>query len=274
MIALPGLARTMSEEGDLKASWTRFFRAECAESVRELVDDYPAERSLHVDLLDLYGHDESFAQALLAEPERYLAAGKEALGDVDDSVERVNLRLTNNPGMVAIGQVRSKHVSELVTVEALVGTVDRVQSAPVEAVYRCGHCGNRVGATSDRRAVPGRCPECGVEGTLAIDVPRSTLVDVQRVELEPPPEDRSDDDPPVAIDAVLDDDLVGTVGPDDRVLVTGIVGLDRSSGADRFDFRIDVVSVQAARGETSEPADVPSALKRSIHERWQRTVDW
>lgn len=264
----------MPDEEDLRATWSQFFRARREDAVRELVEAYPDERSLQVDLLDLYGFDETFAQALLADPRRYLGAGADALRGLDDSFERVHVRITNNPGLVSLDSVRSRHVAELVTVEAVAGTIDRVQSVPATAIYRCEHCGNRLRRRSnDRVAAPRRCPECGVEGTFTLDVGRSHFVDVQRVGLELPPEDRAEDAPPGTIHAVLDDDLVGTVRPDDRLLVTGIVGVSREPGTERFDFTLDVVSVEAARGRTADAADVPSALKRSIHERWERTLD-
>lgn len=262
------MARNRSE---LQDTWRTYFREVCSDDVRQLAADYPEERSLYVDILDLYEFDDEFTKSLFSAPDRFLRAGADTLSSLADGFERVNVRLTNNPGLLGIDGLRSRHVSELVTVEGVTAAVDGIQSAVSEAVYECPDCGESVrrqprGLLAD----PDGCTACGFQGSLELRQDRSTFVDVQRIELERPADGRSERVGTVSIDALVDDDLVGSVRPDERVLVTGIVRLERRSAPNRFDFYLDVVSLDEEPGEVQRPAsDASSDLQRAIQSRWE-----
>lgn len=255
--------------------WRSFYRERCQDDIRELVEEYPQERSLYVDVLELYEFDSTFTEALFSQPERCLQAGRDALRDLVDGFERVNVRLTNHPGLLSLDGLRSRHVSELVTVEGVVAAVDPVQSSVVEAVFSCPACGEAVRRRAGSPATPpGRCDSCGAHGPLQLDEGRSTFVDVQRTELTRPTTATSDEGPSVAIDAVLDDDLVTTVQSSDRLLATGIVSLDAQSATNRFDFYLDVVSIDREPGEVRrEVDDAANELQRAIESRWELLAD-
>lgn len=259
---------------DLRDTWGRFYRSTSESEVRQLLEAYPQERSLHVDVLDLYEFDESFTRGLFSSPDQYLHAGADALRSLDDSFNRVNVRLTNHPGLLGIDSLRSRHVSELVTVEGVVADVDRVQAAAAVAVFECRRCGHRVQRRGRGIEPPGRCGECGTTDAHRLDFDRSSFVDVQRLELEGPVENRRDGDLPAAIDAVIDDDLVGTVLPGDRVLATGVVRLESGAHSGRFDFYLDVNSVDEEPGQVQASTDdISSELQQAIESRWELLTD-
>ena len=272
-MAVPGVERAMPD--DLRETWRAFLAEACRDEVHELAEQYPRERSLYVDVLDLYAFDGDFTTALFAEPDRYLRAGAAVLRELGDPFERVNVRLTNHPGLLGIDGLRSRHVDELVTVEGVTAEVAGVQSAVEVAAYRCRECGE----TERRRlaglaATPGRCGACGTAGALDRDVEGSTYVDVQRVRLERPPDGRAEEGPRAAIDALLDDDLVGTVGPGERLLATGVVRLQPADAPNRFDFYLDVVSLDEEPGEVSAAGeDISGELQQAIESRWQLLTD-
>lgn len=263
------------DRGELRDVWRTYFREAVADDVRQLAGDYPQERSLYVDILDLYEFDEGFTKALFSAPDRYLRAGADALESLADGFERVNVRLTNNPGLLGIDGLRSRHVSELVTVEGVTAAVDGIQSAVSEAVYECASCGETVRRRPrERLETPARCHACEAPGSLELRQDRSTFVDVQRVELARAPDARSDGEASASINALVDDDLVGTVGRDERLLVTGIVRLERRSAANRFDFYLDVVSLDEELGDTQRAeVDASSELQQAIESRWELLAD-
>lgn len=263
------------DRGQLQDTWRTFFREACPDDVRQLAADYPQDRSLYVDVMELYEFDGEFTKALFSAPDRFLGAGADALRGLADGFGRVNVRLTNHPGLLGIDGLRSRHVSELVTVEGVAASVDGVQSAVVEAVFECPACGETVRRTpGNQLEVPRTCPACGSAGPLQLRQDRSRFVDVQRLELERPPDGRGDTDGVASIDAVLDDDLVGTVRPDERLLATGIVRLERTSPVNRFDLYLDAVSIDEEPGETQRTVDdVSSELARAIQSRWEVLTD-
>lgn len=275
-MAVPPVERIMSDDrADLRETWRTFFGEAYRDDVGQLAERYPQERSLYVDVLDLYEFDNEFTTALFAEPDRFLRAGAATLQELADPFERINVRLKNHPGLLGIGGLRSRHVAELVTVEGVTAEVDGVQSALETAAYVCGACGE-----TERRRVAGRpmaarrCGSCGTAGALELTRESSTYVDVQRVRLESPPEGRGEEGPPAAIDALLDDDLVGTIGPGERLLTTGVVRLEPAAAENRFDFYLDVVSID------EEPGEVPAAgegisgeLQHTIESRWELLTD-
>lgn len=263
------------DRANLRETWRAFFSEACRDDIRRLAEHYPQQRSLYVDMLNLYEFDGEFTTSLFGNPDRYLRAGAAALRELADPFERVNVRLTNHPGLIGIDGLRSRHVAELVTVEGVTAEVGRVQSALETAVYVCEECGE----TEPRRVAglpttPGRCGACGTPGALELLHDASAYVDVQRVALEHPPEGRSDDGTPRAIEALLDDDLVGTIGPGERLLATGVVRLEPAGAPNRFDFYLDVVSLDEEPGDVPVGGeDISGELQQAIESRWELLTD-
>lgn len=239
---------------DLRERWRAVYRGQ-EDDVRRLAREYPGERSLSLDLLELYEQDEGLAEALFADPDRVLRQGEAALAALRSEFDRVNLRVENHPGLLAPAGVRSRHVGELVTVEGTVAEADGVRARIAQARYTCRECGHDV-----RRRPVGlddpdleSCPECGGGKLRRTD---AEFVDVQRL--------RVVDDG--GIDVYLDDDLVGVAGAQDRALVTGVVRLDKRAG-NLFDFYLSTVGADVDPGERDRPAD--EEIQDLIRSRWE-----
>lgn len=266
----------MSKDGgSLRETWHSFYRSTCEADIRGLAEEYPQERSLYVDVLELYEFDEPFTRGLFSHPDRYLQAGAEALRGLDDAFNRVNVRLRNHPGLLGLESLRSRHVSELVTVEGVSVEVDQVQVTANPAVFGCRSCGHRLERDSGRRsAAPAQCSECGIPGGYQLDHARSTFIDVQRIELQGSSDNRPGGAGPVTIEAVLDDDLVGSVGVGDQLMATGVVRVARRADSERFDFYLDVNSVDEEPGQPPTSADdVSTELRDAITSRWERLAE-
>lgn len=255
------------QRSTIEGGWRSFFGGPYRPAVEELAGAYPDRRSLYVDVVDLHDHDAEFANALFAEPDRFLRAAAATLRELHDGFGRVNVRLENNPGLVGVADLGTRHLHELVTVEGAVETVEPVRTAAATAVFGCPSCGETTDTrpTGLRLSDPVGCDGCGWDGALELRHRDSRFVDHQRVTLIEPGADEASG---ASIDAVLDDDIVGAVEPGDQVLVTGIVRVDREGGSNRFERYLDAVSVSEERGGRDH-----DALDDVIRSQWESAID-
>lgn len=247
-------------------AWRSYFAERCRPDVEALVRAYPDRPSLSVDLVDLYGYDDEFTVALFDEPGRFLRRAVEVLCDGHDALEHANVRVTNNPALFELGDLRARHLHELVTVEGVAASVGPVGATAAVAVFECNACGAEVEQrpAGVRLSPPGRCVECDGVDALAFRPDRSTFVDLRRVALAPPQEERADDATPRTVDLFLADDLADAVAPGDGFLATGIVRPVRAGPSNRFDLCVEGLSV------TDERSPVPDrSLAEVIQSRWE-----
>lgn len=257
---------------DVAERWREFFRGQYHEAVAELASTYPDERSLYVDVLDLHEFDASFASALLSNPDRLLRLGSAVLRDLEDDLGRVNVRLTNHPGLLPIGRLRTRHAGEIVTVEGAITAVGEVQARIDLARFECAACGATATTRTTGRRLPDplRCEECGAHGTMSLRPGQSRHVDVQRVTIE----GAGPDDAPHGLEAFLDDDLVDAVRPGEEVVLTGVLRLAATDEPNRFDFYLDGITVEESRPvDPDAVGDAADDIQSLIRERWQFAVD-
>lgn len=250
--------------------WRAFFRDQYREDIQRLAESYPDDRSLYIDVLDLYEYDSNLTEDLFSEPEQTLARAAATLMDVHKGFRQVNVRVRNHPGLLSIENLRSRHIGELVAVEGTAAAVDPRQSQAVVAVFECTHC---EGVTEEVPTglvleSPAVCGSCNGTGSIQLRFDRSTFVDAQHVRVEdlsgePTLTDR---DPP-GIDVFLTDDLVHTVDPEDTIVVTGIAKLHQDGSGNLFDLYLKAVSVSHDRAGPRR--DVDEDLTAVIEERWR-----
>lgn len=262
---------------DLDARWRAFYREVYESEIRELARDYPTERSLYVDILDLHSYDPDLAASLLSHPERLLARAEKTLHDIHRDLDRANVRIIHHPGLVTLANLGSNHIHELVSIEGVVGDVSPVRSKLLEAVYECQECTSirRQSPTGITECPPRRCDECGHRDTFELRQQTSTFVDTQRLTLLEPRDEREHANVPRSVDVHVDDDLVGTFTQDERVLVTGIVGVAETDESNRFDFFIKGITVEESSqiDRSKAESDGETGLDDVIESRWRDVVD-
>lgn len=266
---LAGMATTRS---DLAEEWRSFYREHRRDAIASLASAYPDDRSLYVDVVDLHRYDASFSEALLSKPDTVLAAARDALRDLDDGFDHVNVRVENVPGLLAPGDVRSRHVDELVAVQGEVVDLEPVHARLEVGVYRCRACDDavrreRFGADVD---APVRCEACGAPDAHALDHGRSTFVDVRRLTVA---DLSASAEGARTVGVVLQDDLVDAADPGEQLLATGIVRLaPREAGG--FEFFVEGLAVNEERpGGVEEELAPGEALQDVISSRWRRAAD-
>lgn len=259
-----------SSHSRIGSTWRSYFSQRCHPDVATLAADYPDRRSLYVDLVDLYGYDAEFTVALFDAPGRFLRQAATVLGEGHEAFDHVNVRVTNNPALFPLADVRSRHLHELVTVQGVAESLGPPEATVANAVYECHRCGATVDVRSwgVRLSDPRHCEECEGDGTLHLEPERSTFVDLRRVSFAEPPEDRVGRTPPRTIDVFLEDDLVDAVAAGDQFLVTGIVRPRCVGPSNRFDLYVDGITVAEERSAVED-----RSLAEVIQSRWESVTD-
>lgn len=246
--------------------WRSYFEERCRSDVENLAEAYPDRRSLHVDLVDLYGYDDEFAVAFFDDPGRYLRRAASVLCAGHDGFDYVNVRVRNNPSLFRLADLGAGHLHELVTVEGVAESVDPAGTTAAVAVFECEACGAGVEQHPHgvRLSTPRHCGACDRAGALAFRPARSTFVDLGRVEFTPPHDERADGESPRTVDLYLADDLSDAVDAGDRFLATAVVRPVRVGPSNRFDLCLDGVAV------AEERRPVPDrSLAEVIQSRWE-----
>lgn len=245
----------------VRERWRSYLLAHCESEVAGLAGTPPGERSLTVDLLALHEFDSDLARAVFEEPTRVLAAGTTVLEGLLDGEGAVKLRVENNPQQFPVSAVRARHHRALLTVDGVVETVGPVRARAAVARYDCPACGDPV----TRRPVgvdgdpPVGCGACEWDRELPFRPGDSTFVDLQRVELAPPPDAEGDGPRTDPLAAYLDGSLVGSVATGDHCRVTGVLRVHGTARGNEFAPYLDGLSVREER-DVSAPADLESVL--------------
>lgn len=261
----------MSGEGtDVKGRLRAVLRDRYREDIQELVAEYPENRSIYLDILDLHDYDPALTNELLSHPEHVLRKGRRILASVGDEFERVNLRIRNHPGLLAIGSIGVRHIGELVTVEGVVRSIDRVEARAIVGAFACTQCETLVTVpyTSGQLSHPQFCQSCESRSAFEFRSDQSTFIDIQCIEVVSPGEEPSA--ATWSLPVYLDDDLVNTLDESTQVHVTGIVRLVGTDANDRFSFSIDAISIDE---EPDAPPTDAKDLQEVIRSRWEFALD-
>lgn len=250
----------------IDSTWQSYFSQRCHPDVAALANHYPDRRSLYVDLVDLYGYDAEFTVALSDAPGRFLRRATGVLRDGREAFDHVNVRVTNNPAMFRLGDLGTRHLHELVTVQGVAESLGSIQATAAVAVFECRHCGEAVDVPpcGVRLSEPRRCESCDGDGAFEFRPGRSTFVDLRRVSFAAPRDERDDAADPRTLDVFLADDLVDAVHAGDQFLVTGIVRPVRVGPSNRFDLCVDGLTVAEERSAVED-----RSLAEVIQSRWE-----
>jgi len=222
----------------------RFFDTFCKERVEELFEKYPEKRSLEVDFVELSKYNSRIADTLLSKPDMIIRAAVEALKRMampssyevpfEPHVRFYNLPEQSRPMIQDIG---ADHVGSLICVDGLITKRTEIRPKVRVMVLRCQYCEHVEKVPIVRGAViPEVCPSCKRKG-LQHDEEESRFVNLQKLEAQEPLERIRGGAQASRIEVWLEDDLVNTVSPGQRVEITGVLRI-RPFGEGRAASRI------------------------------------
>lgn len=261
-------------------AFTDFYTGPYRETIQELDEDYPDERSLRIDWHALESWDGSVADEFLHKPARMRQFATNALTRLDEiSVVGVNVRVYNLPDRqtVRVGKYRTRQLGKLLSVRGKVVDMDGVTPYAEEAAFECPLCGtlSRMPQSYGDLMKPNECAGCeNSRPGFRFNREQSELVDLQKIVIIPP--DSNLDEPPATI-AFLKNDLVDMVGPGDLVTLNGIYETFKGQSESTLSTYIEVLDLDITERteiDTYGATEIREFIMDALTEQIQATDDW
>ncbi|MEM3291895.1 MAG: minichromosome maintenance protein MCM [Saccharolobus sp.] len=250
-------------------------------------------KSIIIDFSDILPFNQELADAILDNTREILPLLESALYDYllqldpmfQRDVDRVHVRIINIPRVLALRKIRSSDINKLVCVDGIL-----VKSTPVkEKVYKAilqhihPDCMQEFewpeeGEMPEIMEMPTVCPKCGKLGQFKLIPEKTKLIDWQKAVIQERPEEVPSGQLPRQLEVVLEDDLVDSARPGDRVKVTGILDIKQDSQVKRgskavFDIYMKVNSIEVSQKVLDEVViaeDDEKKIKELAKDSWIR----
>lgn len=209
----------------------RFFKDYCWTDILELANMYPDTRSLYINFINVEKFDRYLARDLLNNPGELIPEFETNLKEIDLPVDKIlkdaHVRIMNVPTRVPIGELRSKHLGKLISIEGMVRKATEVRPRITKAAFQCLRCEHItfVDQPSFKFEEPfSGCENetCGKKGPYKVRIEDSIFVDAQKLQVQEPPEDLRGTQAQ-NLDISIEEDLTGLILPGERVILTGIL---------------------------------------------------
>ncbi|MCL5413064.1 MAG: minichromosome maintenance protein MCM [Candidatus Marsarchaeota archaeon] len=205
---------------------TEFFNSYYINQINEMFISYPKKRSVLVDIKDLERYDIDIATELYSNPDAVIPLANNALSKMNPNTEAKEPAYArffgSDAGMPLIQDVGSEHIGKLLSLDSLVVKRSEIIPRVHLAKYKCLFCGTAMELKIDREEVTDICPQCKRRSLRQINS-ESKFVNMQRLAVQDPLERLKGSTPTWHLEVILNDDLVNTIIPGDRVDITGIL---------------------------------------------------
>ncbi|MDE1860837.1 MAG: minichromosome maintenance protein MCM [Candidatus Micrarchaeota archaeon] len=212
----------LSEE--IANRFIEFFNSYYPDQINEMFVSYPSKRSVMIDIANLEKFDVDLANELMQEPDMIIPIANSALLKLNPAIpitEPVYARFFNAESNAPLIQdVGSENIGRLLTLDALV--VKRSEITPKVSIgkFKCSFCATEITARIDKDNVQEICPQCRRRSLKQINN-ESKFVNMQRIAVQDPLERLRGSTPTWHLEVWLEDDLVNTTIPGDRIDITG-----------------------------------------------------
>lgn len=236
-----------------KSVWSEFFERYYEKEINNLaLQKKHGEKNLvlYVDFMNIHKYHWELSEELLNNPDIVLSHAQAGLAEVpniyNEDLVGVKVRIVNLPPTrkFLVKEVCREHIDKLIAVEGIVRRVSEPRVEIVKAAFICDECNNYfyIEPEGNKLRKPNKCPRCSSK-YLRLDISKSELVDVQKIQIQDLPENLEREQP-ILLDVYLRDDLVGSVRPGDKVIINGIVRLDISKSSNILELKMDAISIQ------------------------------
>ena len=231
-----------------------FFRAYQADPVGSKYRKRLAEvavnngRSLVIDFDDLIAFDPVLARNVVLHPDDFFVYASSAATSqmrVEDpeyaeQVGRIVVRFRRLPEKRALRKIGAEDLMKLALVEGIVVRTSQVRPMIVKAVFRCRKCGelSRQDQAGDLLRGPGPiCASCKQQSGWDLIEDQCVFKNTQEARVQERPEDLPPGMLPRYLDVRLDDDIVDTARPGDRVALTSVVRAEKQYAGEKGKLR-------------------------------------
>lgn len=294
----------LDEECDL------FLRRYYDTEIKELAENYPSEKSLYVDWMDLYRLDEDLADDYLTNPTQIGDELDKALHrydlpvDVGFSQATVRVRNLNSEEDIYSkpSTLRNDQGGHYVGIKGELKRITTPDEKPEEIAWECQRCGTLtyLSVAGNDLPEPHECQGCERQGPWEINHDQTTWTDYCKVRIETPP-DESDDGGGDEIDGYIEGDLVDYGHPaglyaraGEKAIVYGVLERQQKNPDGRkgnnllyervlrvraveFDADEDSINIEDHRDEFEKLAQEPDAVDlfaESLVPQLYATPEW
>lgn len=238
------MAITQSRNDDLTDDLIRFFDTYYRDEVAELAQRYPQERTtIEISYRDLFQADPEVAEDYLQAPEEINQYLDEALAQYDLPVD-----IDLSGAHVRVGDLPDDHVRSPDTASRnnLIGSATGVEGQVTKctqpkprvetAAWECQRCGtiNKIPQDGETLQEPHECQGCEREGPFRVNENQSTWTNHQLMRVQEPPE-QSGTGQGATIDLHIENDLINSAEPGDRITAAGHIETEELEAGDDLD---------------------------------------
>lgn len=238
------MAITQSQNDDLTDDLIRFFDTYYRDEVAELAQRYPQERTtIEISYRDLFQADPEVAEDYLQAPEEINQYLDEALAQYDLPVD-----IDLSGAHVRVGDLPDDHVRSPDTASRnnLIGSATGVEGQVTKctqpkprvetAAWECQRCGtiNNIPQGGETLQEPHECEGCERQGPFNVNENLSTWTNHQLMRVQEPPE-QSGTGQGATIDLHIENDLINSAEPGDRITAAGHIETEELEAGDDLD---------------------------------------
>ena len=237
-------------------------------------------RSLVIDFDDLISFDPALARSLVEKPDDYITYASSAATaqmrvedpEYAEHVGKIFARFRRLPEKTALRKIGAEHIKKIALVDGIVVRTTQVKPTIVSAVFRCRKCLEITILDQEGELIHGpgsHCQFCKQSTSFELLQEQSKFKNTQEARIQERPEDLPPGQLPRYLEIRLEDDLVDSARPGDRVSVTSIVRAEKQTVGERgrlrtFNIYLDANFVDVVGKETEVVEITPEDEKQIL----------
>lgn len=205
-------------------------------------------KSLVIDFDDLISFDPALARSIVEKPDDFIGYASSAATaqmrvedpEYAEHVGRIFARFRRFPERTALRKIGAENIKKLALVDGIVVRTTQVRPTIVSAVFRCRKCLETIVQDQEGELIRGpgtHCPFCKQSTSFELIEEQSKFKNTQEARIQERPEDLPPGQLPRYLDIRIEDDLVDSARPGDRVSVTSIVRAEKQTVGERGKLR-------------------------------------
>jgi len=237
-------------------------------------------KSLIIDFDDLISFDPALARSLVEKPDDYITYASSAATaqmrvedpEYAEHVGKMFARFRRLPEKTALRKIGAEHIKKIALVDGIVVRTTQVKPTIVSAVFRCRKCLEITVLDQEGELIHGpgsHCQFCKQSTSFELLQEQSKFKNTQEARIQERPEDLPPGQLPRYLEVRLEDDLVDSARPGDRVSVTSIVRAEKQAVGERgrlrtFNIYLDANFVDVVGKETEVVEITPEDEKQIL----------
>jgi replicative DNA helicase Mcm len=205
-------------------------------------------KSLVIDFEDLIAFDPAQARRVTNQPDEYIELASKAATaqmrfedpEYGEHVGKIYARFRRLPEKRVLREIGAEDLEKLAMVEGIVVRATQVRPTIVLAVFRCRKCLeiSQLEQTGELLRSPGSvCPYCKQQSAWELLEERCKFKNTQEARIQERPEDLPPGQLPRYLDVRLENDIVDSARPGDRVAVICIVRAEKQFAGEKGRLR-------------------------------------